>query len=191
MRLAVNDGDRAAPIALPRDAPVAQPVIDFSRALRRRSERLLFETVRGFFEGGRRRKPVEEPRIDQRAVIDIGLVRQLERLGVFAGRQDDGHDGKVVAAREIHVALVPGGAAEDGARAVVHQNEIRDVDGQLPALVERVHGANAGIVAALFSRFDIGDGRAHAPAFVAELGELGIFLGRGFRQRMVGRDGQE
>ncbi len=66
---AMDDGDRAAPIALTRDAPVAQAKIDLARALRPAGELLLLEPVRCFFEGGLRGQPIEEARIDHRAVV--------------------------------------------------------------------------------------------------------------------------
>ena len=189
--LAMDDGDRAAPIALARDAPVAQPEIDLARSLRPVRKLLLLEKVGHFLERGLGRQSVEKAGIDHRAVVGIGFVLEIERLFGFAGRQDDGHDRQLVTTREIHVALIAGRTAEDGPGAVVHQDEVRDVDGQHPGFVERVDRANAGIEAALFGGLDFGDRGSEATAFIAERGEVGIVFGSGARDRMIGGDGQE
>src|ERR1700761_7691803 len=80
---------------------------------------------------------------------------------------------------------------EDGAGAIFHQHEVRDIDRQGPARVERVHGADAGIKTLLLrgvddllrgaDAFDLGD----------ELGEFWILRSGGLRQRMVSRDRHE
>ena len=111
--------------------------------------------------------------------------------GVFAGRQNDRHDRKPITAGEVHVALIAGRAAENGAGAVLHQDEVRDVNGKLPVLVERMDGANAGIESALFSGLDFGDGRSQPAAFLAEGFELRIVCGRRLGERMISRDRQE
>ena len=52
-------------------------------------------------------------------------------------------------------------AAEDRAGAIVHQNEIGDVDRQLPRGIKRVANLQAGVEAALLGRFQIRLGGAH------------------------------
>ncbi len=52
----------------------------------------------------------------------VGVVQHLVR-------RDDGDDRQAVFPCEIVVALVVRGAAEDGAGAVAHEDEIGDVDG--------------------------------------------------------------
>ncbi len=75
--------------------------------------------------------------------LDIGLVADLEglRIGRLRGTTT-GRTGKLVFAGEVEVALVVGRAAEDGAGAVVHQNEVRDIDRQL-ATSDRTDGRRA------------------------------------------------
>ena len=64
----------------------------------------------------------------------VGLVAH-PRLG--PGRGEDVDHRQPVLPREVEVALVMRRAAEDGAGAVVHQDEVRDIDRQLPCRVER------------------------------------------------------
>ena len=64
----------------------------------------------------------------------------------IAGKDAIGHiaignhagDGQIIFAGKIKVALVMGGAAKDRARAIVHQYEIGDIDGQMPAGIQRM-----------------------------------------------------
>src|SRR5271165_35686 len=49
--LAMDDGDRAAPVTLPRDAPIAELIIDLALALRRAEERRRLEAARDLLLG--------------------------------------------------------------------------------------------------------------------------------------------
>ena len=82
-------------------------------------------------------------------------------------------------------------AAEDGAGAVFHQNEIRDIDRQLPVRIERVQRPDAGVEAHLLGGVDLGLRGAAAPALLDERGEFGIFLRRRRGERMIRRDRHE
>ena len=192
---AVNDRDGAAPVALARDAPVAQAIVDLALGDGLAGERRLLEAVRNGIEGRLDVETVHELRVDHHAVIDVGRAgldlgdRAGARLGVR--RRDDGDDRQAVSAGELDVALVMRRAAEDGARAVVHQNEVRDVDRQLPVRVERVRGDDARIDALLLRAFDRRERGAHAAALLAEGGDSGIGLRRRQSQRVIRRDGQE
>jgi hypothetical protein len=44
----------------------------------------------------------------------------------------------VVFAGKIQIALVMRGAAKDGACAIIHQDKIGDIDGQMPAEIQRM-----------------------------------------------------
>ena len=79
-----------------------------------------------------------------------------------------------------------GGAAENRARAVFHQNEIGDIDRQAPLGVERVQHFKAGVVALLLRRLDRGDGRADPARLLDERMKRRIVLRRRRGQRMVG-----
>src|SRR4029450_8779640 len=72
--LAVDDRDRAAPVALARNAPVAQAEIDLARADRTIAMRCLLEPARDFPLRLRDRHAVEETRIDHASVAVVGGV---------------------------------------------------------------------------------------------------------------------
>ena len=69
-------------------------------------------------------------------------------------------------------------AAENRAGAVVHQNEIRHIDRQLPVRIERMHGLDAGVEAHLLGGIDLGLRGAVAPALLDEFGQRRIFRRR-------------
>jgi hypothetical protein len=74
---------------------------------------------------------------------------------VVAGERNEGrHHVQPVFPREIEVALVVRRTAEDRAGAVVHQDEVGDVDRQFPRRVERVAAGQAGVEPS-FSAFSI------------------------------------
>ena len=135
---AVDDRDRAAPIALTRNAPVAQAVIDLALCDRTIAAGFLFKPVRDFFLRFVDGHAIEEARIDHAAVAIIGNVGDDERLRVLARRADHRRVAESVFVDEIEVALIVRRAAEDRAGAVVHQNEIGDIDRQLPVRIERM-----------------------------------------------------
>ncbi len=141
--LAMDDRDRAAPIALARNSPVAQLEIDLPAPLRPIAQRLRLEPARDFLLGGLDRQAVEETRIDQDAVAVIGDPVDRERSRIDAGRADDGRRAEPVDVDEIEVALVVRRAAENRARAVIHQDEIGDVDRQ-PPFPRRTDGPREG-----------------------------------------------
>jgi hypothetical protein len=152
--VAMDHRDRAAPVALARNAPVAQAEVHLALALRggrrgRASKRLATSS-----SWRPRCHAVEEARIDQ-IVPSPYRPRRRPRTSPdrrpAAARRDDG---QVVFAGEIEVALVMRRAAEDGAGAVVHQHEVGDVDRQRPARVDRMLRADAGVEAELLGLLD-------------------------------------
>ena len=84
-----------------------------------------------------------------------------------------------------------GRAAENGARPVIHQDEVRDVDRQLPARIERVAHGDARVKATLFGFLQLLFGGAHAAALGVERGDLVIVALKLPGQRMVGRNADE
>ena len=177
--VAMDDRDRAAPIALPRNAPVAQAVIDWRWATGPVAARCsLLQAPRHFFLRLLDRHAVEEARIDHAAVAVIGGVGDDESLRVLARRADHRRVAEAVFVGEVEIALVVRRAAEDGAGAVIHQNEIRDIDRQLPGRVERMHRLDAGVEAELLGGVDLGLGGAVLLAFRDEVGERRIFRRR-------------
>ena len=125
------------------------------------------------------------------AVAVIGGVGDDEALRVLARRADHRHVAEAVLVDEIQVALVVRRAAEDRAGAVFHQDEVRDIDRQLPRRIERMQRADAGVEAELLGGVDLGLRRAHVLALVDERRELRIVLRRRLRQRMIRRDRHE
>ena len=138
--LAMDDRDRAAPVALARDAPVAQAEVDLALGHRPIAARARFSSrlaTSSFASGDRH--AVEEARIDHAAVAVIGGVGDDERLRVLARRADHRRVAEAVFVDEVEVALVVRRAAEDRAGAVIHQDEVGDIDRQLPRRIERMH----------------------------------------------------
>ena len=82
-------------------------------------------------------------------------------------------------------------AAENRAGAVIHQNEIRDIDRQLPGRIERMDRLDAGVEAELLGLVDRFLRGADAFRFGDEFRELRIFLRRRGRERMIGRERHE
>src|SRR5262249_50744410 len=103
----------------------------------------------------------------------------------------DRDDRQLIFVDEVEVALVVRRAAEDGARAVFHQYEVRDVYRQLPARIERVDRLHAGVETELLGGLDHLLGGAVPAALGDEGGKLGILGGGRGRERMVRRERHE
>ena len=80
---------------------------------------------------------------------------------------------------------------EKGAGAIVHQHEVRDVDGQAPLGVKRVDCLDAGKEAFLFGGLDLRGAGAAGLALGDERCRFRMGGGDGLGDRMVGRDGDE
>ncbi len=183
--------DRAAPIALARDAPVAQAEIHLPLADGPVAARLRFKPPRDLLLCRFDRHAVEEARVDHAAVAVIGDVGDDEGRRVLTFRTDDGRCAEPVLVDEVEVALVVRRAAEDGAGAVVHEHEVRDVDRKRPGRIERVDRLHPGVEAELLGLLDQLLRRAGVLALRDEGGERRILGGRGGRKRMVGRERHE
>ena len=184
--LAMDDRDRAAPVTLAADQPVAQAENGGAFA-----GTLFLQRGTGLFLGALAVEAVEEAGIIDRAVIGIGGIADGKGLRVLAGRQHDRRYGEAVFPREIQIALVMGRAAEDGAGAVFDENEIGDVNRQGLARHQRVLDLEAEAIALFLLRLDGGFRGAGGAAFGDESGDLGIALGGGFGNGVVRRDGNE
>ena len=162
---AVHDRNGAAPVALARNAPVAQAVHRLARAL----GDLLHpagDLGFGIFDG----EAVQEVGVGNAAGADVGLAAKVEGGGVLAFRDHHGYDRQRVLGRELEVALVMSRAAEDGACAVAHQDEIGDEDGQLPIRDERVRRGQPRVEALLLDAVQVLLGGADVTAFLDEGG---------------------
>ena len=189
--LAVDDRDRTAPIALARDAPVAQAEIDLPLRDRPAAARLTLEPLGDLFFRRLDGHAVEEARIDHAAVAVIGGVGDHEGFRIDARRAHHRRVAEPVFVDEVEVALVVRRAAEDRAGAVVHQDEVGDVDRQLPVRIERMDRLDAGVEALLLRGLDDLLRGAVALALGDEFGERRVLRGRRSGERMVGRDRHE
>ena len=128
----MDDRDRRAPVTLPRNAPVTQTIL-----------RLTVAPALGFGLGNDigfcvvDRHAVQEMRINDLPRAGISDITVEIALGQIAISNDTGNT-QIIFAREIEVALVVRGTAENSTGAVIHQHEIGDIDGQMPARVERM-----------------------------------------------------
>src|SRR5262249_26467761 len=147
-------GNWAAPIALARNAPVAQAKIDLTLTDRCVAAQLGFKTLCNFVLGLLDGHAVEEARIDHAAVTVIGGVGDYKRLRILTFGANDRRVAEVVLVDEVEVALVMGRAAEDRTGAVFHQHEVGDIDRQLPARVERMNRADARVKTLLLRGVD-------------------------------------
>ena len=117
---AVDDGDRAAPVALPRHQPVPQAVVDLGRA-----QPLALEELDGPGLGGGDVQAVEEAAVDLLAVAGVGAAPALVPS---LGRPHGADDGQAVGLGEGPVALVLGRHGHDGPGAVAHEHVVGHVD---------------------------------------------------------------
>ena len=101
-RVAVDDRDRRTPVALPRDAPVLQPVLDLAAA-----DAPGFRGPRHGRDGFGARQPGELTRRDHGPRRRRGGLQRLPRQ-LRAVRLDDDAHRQPVLARELEVALVVG-----------------------------------------------------------------------------------
>ena len=124
MLVAVDDRDRGAPVALARQQPVAQAVVDRAVALALAVE------------------PVDDL-LQRLAVVDAVELgrgvhqRAVARVGQLVAAFDDAADRQVELRGEVEVALVVAGDGHDRARAVLHQHVVGDVHRD-PLAVDRV-----------------------------------------------------
>ena len=129
---AVDDRDRAAPVALPREQPVAEPVVDGEPAEAARLELVDDPALRGG-----RGEPVEIAGVDDPDVLGLGDEgRAGGHLGAVGGL-DHGADRQVELRRELEVALIVGGDRHDRAGPVLHQHVVGD-EHRDPLAVDRV-----------------------------------------------------
>ena len=127
--VAVDDGDRGAPVALAADPPVAQAVVDPGLA-----DPLGDEPLGRLLLGRGDRQPVQEARVDLDPLARVRLAhpprRALDRLD----------DRQGVLLGEVPVPLVLPRDRHDGARAVAHQHVVGQEERDLP-LGEGVEGS--------------------------------------------------
>ena len=168
--LAVDDRDRAAPVALARNAPVAQAELDLLVA-----EVLGGEVGGDGVDGGFVAEAVVFAGIDQLAALLVGVPLGpgfVAERG-FAVDGDDLLDRQVVLQGEGEIALVVRRHGHHGAVAVAHQHVVADPDFDLFA-GQRMGDVDAGRHALLFHRRDVGFGDAALLAFLDESGQFRV-----------------
>ena len=186
--VAMHHGNRAPPVALTGQAPIAQAELGHTLA-----PPGLFGKVDGGVDGFLPRGLVQP-----REVVDplhFLVLRRHEGLcfyrGLIVESEEGVDDRQVVLAAEVEVALIVRGAAEDGSRAVIHQDEVRDPDRQFPVRIKRMLHPDAGIEAQLLGCFDGFLGGAALARFLEERGQLGVVLLHRLGNRMIGRNADE
>ena len=182
---AMDHRDRTSPIPLPRDPPVAQ------------AELLHALTPTGFLGVGDR----DINRFLPRSLIEPGkMVHPTDLLGLrwherlIANRRviiqckERVRHRQFVLPAKIQIALVMRRTGKDRACPVVHQNEVRDPDGQLPVRIQRVFHADARVEALLVSLLQIRLRGPHGPALGTERGNLRIVPLQRLGQWVIRRD---
>jgi hypothetical protein len=124
----VDHRDRAAPVALARNAPVPQAEIHLAFADRRIAADLGFQPLGHLFLRLLDGHAIEEARIDHAAFAVIGGIGDNKGFWVLAFGTDHRRVAEPIFVDEVEVALVVRRAAEDRAGAVLHQHEVGDVD---------------------------------------------------------------
>ena len=114
----MEDGEGLAPVALAREQPVAQPVLDPAGAVAVLDEPLDHPLLRVVDL-----EAVQEAAVDRGAVLHVGLAVPAVR------RRHGADDRQVELDGEVPVALVLARDAHDRARAVAHQDVVGDPDG--------------------------------------------------------------
>ncbi len=131
--VAVDHGDRRAPVPLPGDAPVPKPVAD-----RLFADAFLVHMGGDGFLGVFIGHAVESPGVDHDSFTGIGLVHggAFQRLPFGLNHHDDL---QAVFSGEVEIPLVVGRHRHDRTGAVFHEREIGGVDRHAAA----AHGVEA------------------------------------------------
>ncbi len=185
-RVAMDQRNRAAPVALARHAPVAQAVLHLGRA------EVLGRQVSGDGgDGSFEPESIVLAGIHTAAALLVGvpLLPAVERKGL-AFHCNHLPDRQAVLLRKLEIAFVMRRHGHHGAFAVAHQHVVADPDLDFFA-GQRVVDENAGRHALLFHGRHVGFHHRAVLAFVDEGGELRIVLRRVRGQRMFGGDGAE
>ena len=178
---AMDHRDRATPVALARNAPIAQPEVHLPRAaplLDKLRDDLLAR------RGGA--QPVKIARIEHDAIARIGCVGDV-KCRIRIRRTHDRAHGQVIFPGKIQIALIVRRTRENRAGAIAHQNKICHIDRQQPVRVKRVAYEKPGVIAQLLAPLNVALAgsarRAHGP----EIGQFRVGCRQFKRQWVVGR----
>ena len=186
--IAVDNRDRTAPIALPRQTPIAQAIVGHPCA-----PAVLF----GKGDGGR-------DRLFARGDIKAGEMIDPFHLFGFRGdkcgifnrcrclqRHERIAHRQVIFTRKIEIPLIMGRTGKNRACAVIHQNEISDPNRQLPRGIKGVLHPQPRVEAFFLGLFKVSGRCAHLPALGIKRGGVGICLFNFARKGMIGRNPDE
>ncbi len=178
----MDDRDRAAPVTLTADAPVAQAELGA-----RLAQAFLLQHFTDSGEGAVVVQAVEFFGVDQLAFLAVGV---LPRRGSFVtgGGTDNRLDRQAVLAGKGKVALIVRRHGHHCAFAVAHQYVVGDPHGQLLA-GQRMQHVQRGRQAFLFLGGNIRLGHAAALALIDKGLQLGVAFGGLGGQRVLGGDG--
>ena len=182
----MDDRDRAAPVALARDAPVAQPELNllFAQAF---SGEIGSNRINGLIMG----HAIVFAGIDAYAVFIVGIPLSPGIGGEgFVCYLDRLPDRKTILPGKSEITFVMRRHGHHRAFAVAHQHVVADPDRHRFA-GQRMGDFQAGIHALLFHRRDIRLGHTALLASLDEGGEFGIIPCGPGRQRMFGGDSHE
>ena len=127
--LAVDDGNRRPPVALPGDQPVAQAIVDGPRA----EPSLLRDNAAMRSLPVSLSSPSKLAGVDHDAGSLAGAAVMVAGSSASPCRLDHDLQRKAVLAGELEIALVVGRHRHDRAGAVIHQDEVGQIDRHLPA----------------------------------------------------------
>ena len=136
-------------------------------------------------------KAIQKIGMSQLPGAGICLLANLKGVRILVLGHNDRPNGQAIGAGKVQIPLIMGGAAENCARAIVHQDKIGDIDRQLPALAKRVLGSQAGIEAFLLrflKRLLAGAGLA---AVLDKGGGLPVLSCDLLGERVISSDGAE
>ena len=182
----MDDRNRRAPVALPADAPVAQPPGGLLGA-----ETLVRERRRHRIDGDLVGEAAEVVGVHRHAAARVGVpVLPVVVAEVLAVDGDHLQDVDAVFLREREVALVVRRNAHHRAVAVAHQHIVADPQVDRFA-AQRVPHLQPGRQALFLAQRELGFAGAALLALLDERRELGVALRRVRGQRMLGGDGAE
>ena len=193
--MAMDHGDRATPVTLAGNPPVAQAEIDLALANRFAGQRGAFQILSDSLFGFDDCQSIEETGVEKDTIVHDRRRAACEgRVGGFISQRgwpNDRPDWQVIGDREVVIALIMRRTPENRACAVIHQDEIRDIDRKDLRRIQRMLGPNAGIEALFVCCVDRCLGSAHSPAFITKGRECGVMRRSRFCEGVIGRDGHE
>ena len=186
--IAVNNRDRATPITLAGNSPVAQSVLFFAHAeivfLEIGDCRINSFLGSHFSQTGKM--------IDENHFLGFGRNQRFITHGRIVAWHVKGVDhGQRIFASKIQIPLIVSRTSKHRTGAVAHKNKIADPNGQFPVFINWMANSDPRINAFLFSLFHCRFRRVHGTTFGDKVFELRIVVFNLFCDRMIRRNGQK